>query len=164
MPHRDRAVILVFVVALSVLGIGTLLPVATPGSLGAVPSPSPSPSAQAVQVAYRDGVVGRPSSITPLTARTRADRDLVALVFRGLVRLGPGQTLAQDLADAWTVGAGGKTYTFTIRPDATWQDGVPVTAEDVVFTVGMLKDPDYTGPAGLPRWEGMTGRSLVDRA
>ena len=126
------------------------------------PVSSPSPSAEIVQIAYRDGVVGRPSSITPLTARTRADRDLVALVFRGLVRLGPGQTLSGDLADSWTVGGGGKTYTFTIRPDATWQDGIPVTAEDVVFTVGMLKDPDYTGPEGAS-WSDVKAEAVDGR-
>ncbi len=164
MPHRDRAVILAFVVALSVLAIGILLPVAAPGGLGVgvIPTATPSPSAETAQIAYLDGVVGRPSSITPLTARTRADRDLVALVFRGLVRLGPGQTLSEDLADSWTVGGDGKTYTFTIRPDATWQDGVPVTAEDVVFTVGMLKDPDYTGPAGAS-WSDVKAEAVDGR-
>jgi peptide/nickel transport system substrate-binding protein len=162
MPHRDRAVILAFVIALSVLAIGILLPVAAPGGVGVTPVTSPSPSAEIAQVAYRDGVVGRPSSITPLTARTRADRDLVALVFRGLVRLGPGQTLSGDLADSWTVGGGGKTYTFTIRPDATWQDGVPVTAEDVVFTVGMLKDPEYTGPEGAS-WSDVKAEAVDGR-
>jgi len=162
MPHRDRAVILAFVVALSVLAIGILLPVAAPGRVGVTPASTPTPSAEIAQIAYRDGVIGRPSSITPLTARTRADRDLVALVFRGLVRLGPGQTLSGDLADSWTVDGGGKTYTFTIRPDATWQDGVPVTAEDVVFTVGMLKDPEYTGPVGAS-WSDVKAEAVDGR-
>ena len=164
MPHRDRAIILAFVVALSVLAVGILLPVAAPGNVGVgtAPSPSPSPSPAVEQVAYRDGVVGRPTSITPLTARTRADRDLVALVFRGLVRLGPGQTLGEDLAESWTTGDGGKTYTFTIRPDATWQDGVPVTSEDVVFTVEMLKDPGYTGAAGAS-WSDVTAEAVDGR-
>jgi ABC-type transport system substrate-binding protein len=164
MPHRDRAIILAFVVALCVLAVGILLPVAAPGGLGigSGPSPSPSPSPVVEQDAYRDGIVGRPTSITPLTARTRADRDLVELVFRGLVRLGPGQTLGQDLADSWTVGEGGKTYTFTIRPDATWHDGVSVTAEDVVFTVEMLKDPEYTGAAGAS-WSDVTAEAVDGR-
>ena len=46
---------------------------------------------------------GRPVSISPLTARTQADRDLVALIFSGLVRNGPGGTLVPDLARSWSV-------------------------------------------------------------
>ena len=52
---------------------------------------------------YREGVMGRPVSISPLTARSQADRDLVALIFSGLVRNGPGGTLVPDLADTWSV-------------------------------------------------------------
>ena len=51
------------------------------------------------RVVYREGVVGRPESITPVTARSRAERTLVGLVFSGLVRLGPGTTYQPDLAD-----------------------------------------------------------------
>ena len=93
-----------------------------------------------------EGVLGRPVSVGPLTARTQADRDLVALVFSGLVRNGPDGTLVPDLAERWTVDATGKTWTFTLRADARWHDGEPVTADDVVFTIETLQDPDVHGP------------------
>src|SRR5207249_11576180 len=35
---------------------------------------------------------------------------------------------------------------FDIRDDATWHDGQPVTADDVVFTVKLLQDRGYVGP------------------
>jgi len=41
--------------------------------------------------------------------------------------------------------ATGKTWTFRIRDDATWQDGEPVTADDVLFTVEALKSPEAAG-------------------
>jgi len=40
----------------------------------------------------------------------------------------------------------GATYTFTLRDDARWHDGEPVTATDVAFTIEALQDPSYTGP------------------
>ena len=162
MLHRDRAVVLAFVLALTVLAAGILLPVASPGLVVSAPSPSPTPEAGVAAVAFRDGVVGRPSSITPLTARTRADRDIVALVFRGLVGLGPGQTLVPDLAESWTIADKGRTYTFVIRPDAVWDDGVPITAQDVVFTVGLLKDEKFTGAAGAS-WTDVTAKAVDAR-
>ena len=87
------------------------------------------------------------ASVSPLTARTQADRDLVALVFSGLVRNGPNGTIVPDLAASWTVDATGKTWTFDLRPDARWHDGEPVTADDVVYTIQTLQDPAYKGPA-----------------
>ena len=90
---------------------------------------------------------GIPPRSARSTARTQADRDLVALVFSGLVRNGPNGTIVPDLARRWTVDATGKTWTFHLRPDARWHDGEPVTAEDVVYTIQTLQDPAYTGPA-----------------
>jgi ABC-type transport system substrate-binding protein len=82
-----------------------------------------------------------------LTARTQADRDLVALIFCGLVKNGPSGTLLPDLAESWTVDPTGETWTFVLRDDVRWHDGEPVTAEDVAFTIEALQDPDYAGPA-----------------
>ena len=161
MPHRDRAIILAFVVVLAVLAGGLLLPAARPAAVQ-VAAPAPSATPDVPIVAYRDGVVGRPSSLTPLTQRTRADRDIVALVFRGLVGLGPGQRLVPDLAESWKIADAGRTYTFTIRPEAQWDDGTPVTADDVVFTVSMLKDADYTGPAGAS-WSDVDAQAVDAR-
>ena len=90
---------------------------------------------------YREGVLGRPVSVSPLSARTQADRDLVALVYSGLVRNGPAGTIVPDLAERWTVDGTGAVWTFQLREDARWHDGEPVTAEDVVFTIHVLQDP-----------------------
>lgn len=45
------------------------------------------------------------------------------------------------LADTWEVSDDGKTFTFTLNASATWHDGQPVTAEDVVFSLTSLSDP-----------------------
>src|SRR5664279_1182793 len=101
MTSRDRAVVLALVGVLAVLTIAIGAPAFAPAS-----SPNPSaPSADASPstspgpiVAYREGIVGRPESIDPLTARTQVDRDLVALVYSGLAKLGPDGTVVPDLA------------------------------------------------------------------
>ena len=115
--------------------------------------PKPSPSLLVVPP-YREIVVGHPSSINPLTPRTQADQDLVALLFRGLVRAGQDGTILPDLAMAWSISADGRTYTFHLSPDAFWEDGQTVTSADVVFTIGLLQDPAYDGPYGSS-WQGI---------
>jgi peptide/nickel transport system substrate-binding protein len=155
--RRDRGIVAALSVALVVFALATAMP--SVPSLGGPPSSSadagsPTPGAQAPAV-YREGTVGGLSSINPLTARTQADRDVAALVFSGLVAIGPDGGYRPDLASAWSADAKGKRWTFTIRPDARWQDGEPVTADDVLFTVGILHDARYTGPLGAS-WRDVT--------
>ena len=125
----------------------------------ATPSPSAAVGPTFEVRPYVEGVLGKPSSVSPLTARTQADRDLVALLFPGLVRNGPGGTLVPDLAERWAVDKAGKTWTVDIRPDARWHDGTPVTADDVVFTIQTLQDPDYRGPAATS-WSEVTASAV----
>ena len=151
-----------------VVGVLVLLLAIIAGAVGApafAPALAPSANPTFVPVVarpYREGVLGRVTSVNPLTAVTRADHDLVALVFSGLVALGPGDAMVPGLASDWSVDAAGKVWTFRIRDDARWQDGVPVTADDVVFTVGVLQDPSYGGP-GAASWRDVTARATGQR-
>ena len=167
MNHRDRGIVAALVVVLVALSIVVALGGSGPQTGvvpgASVPAGSALPSGATPDTAvYREGTIGRPSSINPLTARTQADRDLAALVFSGLVALGPDGTYRPDLAEGWTVDSTGSTWTFTIRPDATWQDGVPVTSDDVVFTVNVLKSPGYTGPLAAS-WRGVNATAIDER-
>ena len=144
--------VVLFAIIASLVGVPALIPAAPTVS----PSVSPDPF---LSRPYREGVVGHPFSISPLTARTQADRDLVALIFSGLVKNGPSGTLLPDLAESWTVDATGATWTFELRADARWHDGEPITAQDVAFTIRTLQDPEYTGPAA-GSWKDATVQAI----
>jgi ABC-type dipeptide transport system, periplasmic component len=95
---------------------------------------------------YIEGVVGAPKNINPLLCQlNEADRDLCSLVFRGLTRLNEGGEVVPDLAESWSISDNGITFTFKLRQDARWEDGVPVTVNDVIFTLGLIKAPDFPG-------------------
>ena len=141
MNRIDHAVIGGLVLLLGVIAVVIGAPAFVPAA--AHPTPPPTPAEVAP---YREGVIGPVVSVNPLGARTRADRDLVALVFEGLVARGPDGMLVPGLATRWTVDPTGKTWTFSLRPDARWHDGQPVTADDVVYTIQTLRDPAYAGP------------------
>ncbi len=153
MTRTDSLVVGTLVVLLALIaglvGVPSLLP--TSASTG---TPSP-PVTMPASRPYREGVLGHPVSVSPLSARTQADRDLVALVYSGLVRNGPKGTIVPDLAERWSVDPTGATWTFQLREDATWHDGQPVTAEDVAFTIRVLQDPKYSGP-GAGSWNEVT--------
>ena len=158
MNRNDQAIIggLILVLAVVAVAIGApaFAPVSAPART-ALPTMEPP-------VPYREGSVGRPVSVSPLAARTQVDRDLVALTFSGLVKLGPDGVLIPDLAAGWTTDETGKSWTFSLRPDARWHDGEAVTAHDVVFTVNVLRDPAYTGP-GAGSWLEVTPTAVDER-
>jgi peptide/nickel transport system substrate-binding protein len=155
MTRTDTFVVGTLVALLAIIAALIGGPAVQLAATPATPSPSVASGPEFEVRPYVEGVVGRPSSISPLTARTQADRDLVALLFPGLVRNGPGGTLIPDLAERWSVDKAGKTWTVDIRPDARWHDGTPVTSDDVVFTIQTLQDPDYQGPSATS-WSEVT--------
>lgn len=91
---------------------------------------------------YREGVVGNPRYLNPLICdRNELDEDICALIFRGLTKIDRHGRAVPDLAASWTI-VDDKVYTFPLRTDQFWHDGQPITADDVLFTVGILQDPD----------------------
>lgn len=99
---------------------------------------------------YIEGIAGRPSAINPIySPYNDVDRDLVALVFNGLTRADENGVLQPDLAAQWTISPNGLVYTFTLRADVVWHDGVFFSADDVLYTIHTLQDPAYAGPPDL---------------
>ena len=150
MSLRDRAVIGILSLVLVVLTGAVVAPSFEPSRPVSTPTPSFPPARP-----YVEGVLGSATSVSPFSARTSAERAMVALVFRGLVRLGPDDPIVGDLAERWEVDPTGTTWTFHLRTGLVWQDGQPITADDVLFTIEALTAPAYTGP-GAASWREVT--------
>lgn len=101
-----------------------------------------------------EGIIGTPRFVNPLLAASDADRDLTALVYAGLMRATPEGELVPDLAASYTLSPDGRIYTFTLKPEAHFHDGTPVTADDVIFTIQKAQDP-LTKSGKRPNWEGV---------
>jgi peptide/nickel transport system substrate-binding protein len=95
---------------------------------------------------YVEGVAGVPQYLNPVIAATDVDEDIARLAFSGLTRADQTGAIVADLASTFRTESNGRIWTFDIREDATWHDGQPVTADDVVFTVKLLQDRGYVGP------------------
>ncbi|MGH2471618.1 MAG: peptide ABC transporter substrate-binding protein [Candidatus Limnocylindria bacterium] len=95
---------------------------------------------------YVEGVAGVPQFLNPVIAATDVDEDVARLAFSGLTRADQTGAIVADLAATFRTESDGRIWTFDIREDATWHDGQPVTADDVVYTVKLLQDRGYVGP------------------
>jgi len=75
-------------------------------------------------------------TLNPWNASAVIESNLInTILFDQLVRYDPTDLHpAPGLAESWDVAADGLSWTFHLRPEATWSDGVPFTAADVAFT------------------------------
>lgn len=96
--------------------------------------------------------------LDPAQIYINTEANFSLLIHRGLTgykRVAEGEyKLVGDLAtDAGTVSDGGKTWTFTLKDGVKWQDGSPITSEDVKWSIERMFAPFITfGPAYIQQW------------
>ena len=96
---------------------------------------------------YTEGVVGQPQFLNPILASASdSDLDITKLIYSGLLKYDENQELVLDLAENYEISEDQKNYTFYIKEGIKWHDGEEVTADDVVFTIQTIKNPEYQSP------------------
>ena len=78
-----------------------------------------------------------------------AGDDVDFLFFQPLATWDERGELQGRLARSWEHSADHKEYTFHLRSDVRWRDGVPTTAHDVKFTLDLLGHPDVAEYPGI---------------
>jgi len=79
----------------------------------------------------------------------RPDRDIDRLIYSGLLRFDERGLPQGDLASSWGISRDGTIYNFSLREEAVWHDGQPVTSDDVIFTIELMRSADSPLPADL---------------
>ncbi|MCU0678274.1 MAG: ABC transporter substrate-binding protein [Candidatus Pacebacteria bacterium] len=108
-----------------------------------------------------EGVVGIPRFVNPVLAVTRADQDMSALLYSGVMKINSDGILVPDLAESVTVSDDGRTYNIVMRRDARFHDDTPLTARDVAFTIGLIQNPDLKSPL-RGNWVGVTLQEISE--
>lgn len=99
---------------------------------------------------YTEALVGDLQRLNPvLDYYNPADRDVDRLIFSRLVRFDSNGLPQPELAQTWGISFDGLSYNFDLQPEAFWHDGQPVTSQDVVFTIEMMRDPASVLPDDL---------------
>ena len=87
----------------------------------------------------------------PLTM-TLQGKQVVDQIFDNLADIGPALNTVGDagftprLADRWSWASDSTSVNFHINPKARWHDGTPVNAEDVRYTLRLVKDTALASP------------------
>ena len=98
-----------------------------------------------------EALVGTPGALNPLFEQDDTTRDVDSVIYQGLTTVDGNQQVVGVLASSWTVSPDHLTYTFNIRTDVKWADGIPFSADDVLFTFHVLQDLEYQQP-GADFW------------
>ncbi len=104
----------------------------------------------------KEGIIGTPRYVNPLLAVSDADRDLSALVYRGLMKEDGKGNIVPDLAESYSVSPDGLVYTFTLT-EAYFHDGERITASDVAYTVSSALDSLLKSTKRI-EWQGVSTR------
>ena len=101
---------------------------------------------------FTEGFVGQPTFINPLlSSGSDADESAIELLFPNL----------DGLIQVYATSTDRKTISITLKKDLVWDDGVPLTADDVVFTVETAQDILVRSPqAGA--WQGVIAEKIND--
>ena len=80
-------------------------------------------------------ITADPRNISPVTASTFHDWVVGYRVYSSLFQADENFQPVPDLAESWDVSEDQLTYTFHLKKDATFHDGSPITAADMVYSI-----------------------------
>ncbi len=85
---------------------------------------------------FTEGVVGQPVFINPIIPTTDVDRDIASIVFSSV----------KQVADSIKRSDDGKTWDVRLKENVFWHDGEKLTADDIIFTLNTVQDPESHSP------------------
>jgi peptide/nickel transport system substrate-binding protein len=121
------------------LGGPTLLSACTPAG-SADPAPGGTPVKGGTLTV---GVItaGQAEAINPAIAAGLGDQMRSFQIFEGLFQIGPDGSATPWLAESAEPNADATVWTFHLRKNATWHNGTPFTADDVIYNIQTWADP-----------------------
>ena len=170
MTRKNWPIILVALLLCGVIatcGVGTLVAYRYLRELpSAAPAASPTGAAQpggrlpplGASSADTLRVLGAlPPTLDPALVQDSTSAEYVVHLFSGLVTLDPELEVTADLAERWDLSEDGRTYTFHLRPEATFHSGRAVTAEDMVYSIERACSPETGSPVAAGYLDDIVG-------
>ena len=104
----------------------------------------PTPASAGV---YRRPLGNEPATLDPARISDVYGRSIAQQVFDGLVEYDHTLTIVPALAQYWKASRDGLTWTFTLRKGVRFHNGREVAADDVVYSLTRLLDPQLKSAA-----------------
>jgi peptide/nickel transport system substrate-binding protein len=133
---KRASVLAALTVAVVVAWTGVALAAGSAAAFAASPSPSAALAGPVFRVGFSYDIDG----MNPLVDYSGLSWEVFRLNYNFLTWYDDRNQPVPELATAWETSADGKVWTYTIRSDVKWHDGVPLTARDIAFTYNLIRD------------------------
>lgn len=135
--EKLRWPILIVILALAVIGVLLL------SRESSLPPAIPEEVQPVSGGIYTEALVGQFNRLNPLLdLYNPSDHDIDRLIFSRLIRFDDRGQPQGDLAESWGISLDGTVYNFSLRKEAIWHDGQPLTSNDLLFTIEMMRDEE----------------------
>ncbi|MFZ4713936.1 MAG: ABC transporter substrate-binding protein [Bacteriovoracaceae bacterium] len=105
---------------------------------------------------FYENLGSEPTTINPLTSTDTYAAGVQAYILESLLSKSEDTyDYVPNLAKSYTVAKDNKYFEFELRDGVTWQDGKPLTVEDVKFSFDSVFDPKYATAHKRPYYEGI---------
>ncbi|MBU2327389.1 MAG: peptide ABC transporter substrate-binding protein, partial [Alphaproteobacteria bacterium] len=94
------------------------------------------------EVVLHRGNSGEPQTLDQANTSIDIEAFILKDLYEGLTIYDAKGEIVPGAAESWTISDDGTVYTFKIRENANWSDGSPVTAEDFVFSIQRVQNPE----------------------
>jgi peptide/nickel transport system substrate-binding protein len=88
-----------------------------------------------------------PRTLDPILTTDTSGHVVESLLFTPLVAFDRNLSPVAGLAQSWSISPDSRSFSFRLDPRATFDDGTPVTARDVRFTIERIRDPNVPAVA-----------------
>jgi peptide/nickel transport system substrate-binding protein len=102
-----------------------------------------------------------PATLDPILAIDTSGFVVQSLLFTPLVAFDRNLAPVAGLARSWSISRDSKTFLFELDPEASFDDGFPVTASDVRFTIARIRDPNVPAVARKSDFEDLQGVEVL---
>ena len=140
--------ILFLLYSIALLGMGGLYGCdGTSGETGSTENVSAALSEEELRTPVRGGrilmgSIGEPSNLIPYMASDSASAEITDLLYVAPLKYDKDLNVVTWAASSYEVLEGGRLLRFVLRDDIRWEDGEPLTADDVEFTYRLMIRPD----------------------
>jgi oligopeptide transport system substrate-binding protein len=86
------------------------------------------------------------TTLDPALVQDGGDVEAIQTLFTGLVQFNDHGFVKDQLAASHSISPDGLTYTFTLRPNLKFNDGTPLTAQDVAYSINRTLSPITQSP------------------
>lgn len=133
------------IIFLTGLVVGILLINEKPDTSVSVDVPEPQQGG-----VYSEALVGKFQRLNPvLDYYNAADRELNRLLFSRMITFEERGIPKLELVETYGISQDGTIYNITLRPDVKWHDGKPLTTNDILFTINMIRDGEGVVPEDI---------------